>query len=286
MKFDSGKVWPHPVLRPPSCGDDYPRSAFEVEIEVDRVEGGLAITVQAEFILSDEYLSTLVEDCSASYVLLIRSSKTHYREIIKSSEPKIRKNYSAGALSGKVELLAFLIASHDIPKFQSESWHKDFDGLSFDIRAGSVLAEDFPKEYWIDTVEESPFGSIFEHRRRENYPDGTWELELESDRVGIVMSIKDSELYEMAREIANNQAQSQYLLNGLYLPALLSVLLEADRNAEIYQEYRWFASLNDRLEKVECKHLASSNIDRLVDAQKILNNPFTKMPLIAQQVEE
>lgn len=49
MKFDPGKAWPHPVLRPPSYGDDYPRTEFEVEIEVKRVKGSTAVEVYAEF---------------------------------------------------------------------------------------------------------------------------------------------------------------------------------------------------------------------------------------------
>ena len=285
MKFDSGKVWPHPVLRPFSCGDDYPHSEFEVEIEVDRVEGGLAVNMQAVFELSDKCLLMLVKKGLAKYVLLIRSSKTHYREIIESSEPKIQIEYSAGDLSGKVELSAFLIASDNVSPFQSKSWHEDFDGLTFDIKVGSVLAEDIPKEYWIDTVEESPVGSIFEHRMIDYYLDGGWQLDLEGDRVGILMSLNDSERYKMARKIANSQAEAQYLLNGLYLPALLSVLLETDKNTEMYQDYRWFSSLNNRLETVGCAHLGSETADRLLDAQKTLDYPFTKMPLMAQ-IEE
>ena len=49
MRFDAGKAWPHPVLRPPSYGDDYPHAEFEVEIEIKRITGSTAIEVAAEF---------------------------------------------------------------------------------------------------------------------------------------------------------------------------------------------------------------------------------------------
>ena len=70
MRFDPGKAWPHPVLRPSSYGDDYPRAEFEVEIEVMRVKGSTAVEVHADFELSDPGLLQLVERDKARYALL------------------------------------------------------------------------------------------------------------------------------------------------------------------------------------------------------------------------
>ena len=49
MRFDPGKAWPHPVLGPPSYGDDYPHAEFEVEREVERAQGSTSVEVTAEF---------------------------------------------------------------------------------------------------------------------------------------------------------------------------------------------------------------------------------------------
>ena len=96
------------------------------------------------------------------------------------------------------------------------------------------------------------------------------------------MSESDTELYTAARNRANRRPEGQYLMNGLYLPALIAVLNEVDRNAEDYSEYRWFASLDHRLQAVGGRQLGSSNANRWIDAQRILDMPFTKMPLIAE----
>ena len=69
MRFDPGKAWPHPVLRPSSYGDDYPQAEFEVEIEVKQVKGSTAIEVYADFELSDPSLLQLVEQNKARFVL-------------------------------------------------------------------------------------------------------------------------------------------------------------------------------------------------------------------------
>ena len=96
------------------------------------------------------------------------------------------------------------------------------------------------------------------------------------------MSGSDTELYTVARNGANNRPEGQYLMNGLYLPALIAVLNEVNQNVEDYSEYRWFASLDHRLQAVGCRQLGTRNANRWIDAQRILDMPFTKMPIIAE----
>ena len=189
-------------------------------------------------------------------------------------------------MSGRVEFAPFLVCTRELSNFRAEGWHPDFSGRAFDISSGSVLAEDVPKDYWVDTADEAPLGSIFGHKSRPNVPDGHWELELVEDRVWIVMSESDTELYTAARNRANNRPEGQYLMNGLYLPALIAVLNEVDRNVEDYSEDRWFASLDHRLQAVECSPLGFPNANRWTDAQRILDMPFTKMPIIAEAEAE
>ena len=238
----------------------------------------------AAFELSEPSLLRLVEDDKAQYGLLVKVPKTHGRRLLRSRKRNIREGFSAGELSGRVEFLPFLVCTQLLVRFRSDGWHTDFTERSFDIAAGAVLAEDVPKHYWIDTADEAPLGSIFGHKRRSDLPDGRWLYELAEDRVWIVMSNADAAKYEGARKRANNQPEGQYLMNGLYLPALVAVLNDVDRNTSDYSSYRWFASLDHRLEDAGCQHLGSENSNRLIDAQKLLDSPFSRMPLIATAV--
>jgi len=281
MKFDPGKAWPHPVLRPHSYGDDYPHAEFEVEIEVRKAKNNSAIEVDALFELSDPNLLNLISENAAQYVLLIKAPKTHFRELVESDDQHVVKTYTKGELSGRVEFLPFVISSKELTSFVSEGWHKDFIGRSFNIPSGAVLAEDVPKDYWIDNAEESPIGSIFGTRTSADLPDGRWRCILAEDRVWIEMSNSDASRYSNARENANNRPEGQYLMNGLYLPALISVLYTVDPHPDDFRNYRWFDSLDRRLEELDCTPLGSDTADRLLDAQKILDSPFAKMPLIA-----
>ena len=283
MKFDPGKAWPHPVLRPPNVGDDYPEAEFQVEIEVQRVEGSTAIEVDATFDLSEASLLRLVELDCASYVLLVKAAKTHFRRLLEAREPHIKESFRSGELSGRVEFMPFLACTKELSDFSSDGWHSVFADRTFNVPPGAVLAEDSPKDYWVDTADERPLGSIFGHKVRRNLPDGLWDLDLAEDRIWIVMSLSDSARYKVARERSNNQVDGHYLMNGLYLPALISVLNLVDQDATEYrQSHRWFASLDERLEAVNCRPLGSDGSNRLLDAQKVLDAPFPKMPLLAE----
>ena len=284
MRFDSAKGWPHPVLRPPEYGDDYPNAEFEVEIDCRRDRGGIAVEMTVEFALSDPDLLKMVEDDAAEYVVLVKSTKTHFRQEFRSKGTLVSADFK-GQLSGRVEISSFLICIQRQTKFKAEGWHSDFAGRTFDFEPGAVLAEDKPKEYWIDAADEAPIGAIFEHRPGARQ-EGEWECNLDGDRVQILLSDIDSNRFQLARERANNTPDAQYLMNGLYLPVLIHVLSAADGNSEAYEEYRWFDSLNSRLEAVGCRGLGDPSGDRSVDAQKVLEHPFVKMPMMAAADEE
>ena len=283
MKFDPNKAWPYPVLRPRSFGDDYPKAAFEVEIEIERTRGSTAVAVDSEFYLSDPDLLGLVKQGVAHYVLLVKAPKTRFRNLVESHVPEVRQEFSAGDLSGRVEIAPFLIATQDIVGFRAEGWHRDFSNHAFDIDAGSVLAEDEPREYWIETADDDPLiGSIFAVKERDNFPDGFWDYEIADDRIWIVLSKKDYIRFSNARARVNIHQDGYYLICGIYLPVLIAVLNDLDQAMDEYREFSWFASVERRLEDLECKPIGSPDANRLLDAQKVLDSPFHKMPIIAE----
>ena len=114
MRFDPGKAWPHPVLRPSSYGDDYPQGEFEVEIVVNRVKGSTAVEVYADFELSDPSLLQLVERDKARFALLVKAPTTHSRRLLQSNEPNIKQSFPAGELSGRAEFVPFLVCTQHL----------------------------------------------------------------------------------------------------------------------------------------------------------------------------
>jgi len=281
VKLDPNKAYQHPVLRPEST--DYPRAEFQVEIDVDRVRNTTALMVEAEFALSDPDLLGLVEDGAAAYVLFVRSHGTHHRSAYTSDQPQISKLFQNGRLSGSTEIYGLLVAMRDLQGFQARGWHKDYENLVFDISAGSVLGVGEPMNYWIDSAEETPISSIFSLGSDENLSDGEWRCDLNEHKVVIAMSDDDRQRFSAARNRVDGTADAAYVMNSLYLPALIWVLNEADYGEEEFSSRRWYRSLEARLMDCGRDELGTKGANRLVDAQRLLEWPFRRLPLMAME---
>ena len=281
MKWDPGKAFPHPVLRPDQGREgDYPRTEFEVTIEATRARGAMAVDVAADFHLSDRDLRTLVGRGDAECVLLAEASTTRFRRLLRATRYSLREAFQAGELKGKVEFRPFLVCVRQLLGFRAASWHPDYEERSFDIDPGAELAQDEPSTYWIDTEDEKPIGAIFKHTASTRQPDGTWMCDLQGDQIAVQMSERDHRRFVHVNR-HYEEADAAHLINSIYLPALVHVLSEADRCEDDYGECRWFAKLDDTLQARGRPSLGSRNADRLADAQRLLNSPFSRIPLFA-----
>lgn len=276
MKYDPGKAYLYPVLRPGGADRDYPRAEFQAELDVDRIEGTTAVRASAAVALSDPDLLALVERGLAEYVLLVRAAASHHRSAHRAASPPIVAEFGNGDLSGRTEVRGLLVAINDLPGFRAAGWHPDYEGMSFDIGAGSVLAEDEPKEYWIDNAEEAAIGSCFEvvADEKNELGNGQWRCDLHADRVQLRMSANDIGVFKMARDRVNATPEAAYVMNGVYLPALVHVLAAADHDGDEYADRRWHRSLNARLAACGLRGLGDGGADRLADAQRLLEEPF------------
>lgn len=286
MRYDPAKSYPHPVLRPGSSAyRDYPDADFQVDITADRRRGGTKLRVCAEFVLSDPDLLDLVNTGKALYVLRVLASRTHFREAITSGEPAIENVFDEGLLHGRVVFSPFLVSCDSLRNFSAAGWHSDYRSLRFDIDAGSVLAEEEPKEYWIDTAEDASIGSIFKVQPTNDaaLDQGIWRCRLDEQKLILEMAVPDYERFVSAREKMKDTADVQYLMNAVYLPALVWVLQEADRGGDEYEDLRWYRSLNARLgDTAGCGKLGVKGADRLKDAQRLLHAPFGRMPVVTE----
>ena len=221
MRFDPNKSYTYPVLRPSSL--DYPKSEFEVEIQAKRLRGTTALTVTAIFVLSDSDLQALVSQGKASYVLRIKAPAAHHRSAYISPESQIHESFDDGQLHGRLEIWGFLVARQRIEGFRSEGWHDDYGRTSFNLEAGAVLAQDEPKEYWVDMAEEAMIGSIFELRVSDGLAEGSWEVDLDGDRVSLHMSAGDYQ-----RFLRGPGSREQHRGCGLCLELCLSSCADLD----------------------------------------------------------
>lgn len=279
MKFDLRKAFPHPVLRPHS--NDYPDAEFEAQMELERQRDSSGVHLSANFSLSDEDILEQIELGAASFVLILECSTTHTRKAYRTTHPSLDDTLPSGQLRGLVELRPFVVATQLIHDFRASGWHKEFvDMPSIMATAGTVLAADEPKSYYIDNAEEAPIGSIFSTTSVETARDGRWSCSIEGERVEIQLSTNDHRRLTTARKSLDGKADAAYLMNGIFLPALHHVLIEADSNPDDYESRRWFRSLDAKLVDRKLDPLGADRANRLEDAQRLLEDPFRSMPCL------
>lgn len=281
MRFDPAKSFPHPVLRPRST--DYERVEFEVEIEVERIEGTTAVRVAADFTMSDPDLLGLVEQEAARYLLVLRCPTTNFRRDLSSPTPHVEQEFDRGEIAGELEITSFCVAAKRIPRFRAAQWNADYRGREFDLHEGAVLAMDDSVKHWIDTADDGHIGTIFKLVPYESAAHGQWSCEPTEDRVEIRMHPEDCRRFLDARKRVGSGSEAYYLMNGVYLPALLYLLDVVDSQPEEHEAKRWYASLETRLEKLKCARIGDGSSERLKDAQTILENPFRGLPLLGEE---
>lgn len=283
MKFDPGKTYPHPVLRPESS--DYPRAEFQVEVEFRKIRNSTESKVDVEFSLSDADLSRLVAQGYAQYVLVIRCPKTHFRFSEATAKSEFTVRLAAGSCFGRTEFSPFLVAVRRLPKLRATGWHEEYADLPpVDIEPGAVLAVDTPKEYSVDNAEEAPIGSIFELIEQDQ-DGGRWDCDLDRERVAILMSGDDRGRFMEARQ-SDDQSEATYIMNSIYLPALHHVLVTADAERSQFEERRWFRCVSARMKEINTAALGKPGENRLRDAQSLLQHPFANLPFMKKEPEK
>lgn len=280
MRFDGAKSFPHPVLRPGSS--DYEAVEFEVEIKVERIEWTTSVRIEVDFTLSDTDLLRLVGRELAQYVLVMRCAFTNFRRDLRTSEERVVQEFSDGEIAGELEITPFCVASSAIRDFKASCWNADYKGRAFDLPEGSVLAMDYPVKYWIDTADDSHIGSIFKLVPDPRERRGQWSCSPMDNKVEIHMHPQDFERFCRARQRLSSNADAYYLMNSVYLPAILYLLEVADTDRDELASKRWYTSLETRLRDLDCPPIGSESADRLRDAQAILENPFQSLPFLRE----
>lgn len=278
MRYSATKSYPHPVLRDGSS--DYLDAEFKVDLIVEVGTNSMAIEFQADFVLSDHDLEELVGSGNAEYLLLVRCDDTFLRQEFRSHEPTISGKFRKGQFYGSAEFTPFLVIGEKTHEFKSSGWNEDYAGQSYTLEPGSVLATAPSESYWIDRTSGGAIGSIFKLATDEKLESGMWYCNFESEQIRLMMSPDDKRRFTNARKSKSKNPDLAYILNGIYLPALIWALTFADVNSDDYEGRRWFANMEDALEKKQLKSIGDSrfaNVDRSRDAQKLFDFPLARL---------
>lgn len=271
------KLYPYPVLA--DYSDDYRSGQFEVNI--DFMKEGYQIRINFLATLTSESLKALIADGKAEYVYHMECAQTGFRQIL--STGRIADSYilSDKDVRGKLQICPFIVAAREIEDYSSAEFHEDYDGQSFNIEKGCVMAvsrtvtADIEKD--TDDLANTP--SVFSIVRNADVSCRQMLVDMSGRKIVIKLPLEDYYSYKSL----SNTPQAQAVLNSLtIIPALTYVLGELKcMSVEDRIENRdslWYKTVKKALlTRFDCD-LESDNFNNqnMIElAQKLINDPIS-----------
>lgn len=264
--------FPHPVLG----------VANEVSSEIKRIEkddisinpNNHSYEVKVKYTFDDEVLKQMVQDDKAEFICEATCSNTLYREIIRSEKPKIVFEIPRKQVKGRVEFVCLLVAKENIDSYSNINFHSDYNGFSFEIEQGEVLA--YFGDFWFNAdIKYEKLKAVSSFMEIVPNEELTYtHVDLKKSKIEIQLPTETYKLYQ-SEFISQEVKFAPVFHSSIVLNALLTALY----NFEEHKDYLWAKVIGYRL-KTE-KQFKEVNFDEKENipeiAQMLLGNPFKRL---------
>lgn len=220
------RLYPYPVLAP--YLDDYRSGKFEVAI--DSRKEGYDLQIDFAAVLTNEELKKLIRSGQAKYVYHMECARTGFRKVFQTDKEMASYLIPGKQINGELQICPFIAAVEDIHGYASPDFHEDYQGVSFEIEAGCILATgkmraiDISKE--IDELAQLP--SIFSITKNGDAECRQMIVDYSGRKILIKLPVEDYYCYKQL----SKTPQLQAVLNSMtIIPALIYVLGELKRMA-------------------------------------------------------
>lgn len=266
--------YPYPVLD--YYSDNFINCSFQVSITSSVTKTAYLLNVTAKTSCRD--LADLIKAKKACYALHVECSPTLYRTIYKSFEENFTIEIPANEVDGKVQLCPFILAVENLDEYTNSNFHPDYNGVSFKVRKGDVLAIDRDRDF--DAMKETDvlknISSIFRVRRAQEDTAPPHTLDIEGQLIAIYLSYDNHRVYNYLQKDINFQP---VLSTMVIIPALVNIIdiiKSSDFNIAEFEDKRWFRSLRRRLKELGMEVENPDTLEEsLVVAEKIIGDPIT-----------
>lgn len=271
MKIELRRLFTYPVLA--EGRDDYKTCRFFAEAQTSTdAAGNLVFAVK----LSTDCaaLNRLIARGDAEFLFHVECPSTIYRQAFKHSVGEFVCTIPPTHVKDKLNCAAFVVLRRDVKKFYCADWNDDFDGQTFDLEAGNILAYDNFKPL---TLVEDPnlfkdVGSIFSVYQK--LGDAPLDFDLTEQKIRIGLNEKDYALYRRYRD---NPSMQPILNAMIILPVLVAVFDELKPTAQEHKSDAWFLSLAAAYKQRNLNFVdVLESTDALTLAQAVLGSPITQ----------
>ena len=272
----SRRSFPYPVIGNENDVD----ASFQATIdppESDGVEYAITVHVQT----SSETLLKLVADSVAKYVLHVECGATHFRRTYDISGDSKTIRVPAQSLSSTVELNVMAIATRQIKTYRVKRAHADYEGRSFLVPSGGILAvsegQSFDADIDFDAMQR--VDSIVRLKLGDPSQDIVY-VDLDAEKISIELPPEDFELY---KKLKMNSAIGASLIPSLVVPALVEAITMLAQNPHDPPNFRWARCIIARMQR---EHISLADNTPFEIAQRLLKGPIRRAFSAASQLME
>ena len=269
----NSRLLQHPLLAP--WTDDYPHGRFDATIPRSIISNGKTIILTIQYKLASETLRRLVYDGLADYAVLVSCSNTFNREIVLSGRRDLHEfTLEAGDYAKNINITPYVIASQLIPNFSSDEHNCEIRELKpqgFDILTGAILSVGNSTRVALE--HSSPY-SVIDLVPNVSTDRGTFDIDLESDRIKIYLNPDDKSYVERFRLQEFGSPGQTALSPSIYLHAVA----EALRSLSEHADTDWAMAMRDALDRSDI--VADDDDIRansLTYAQRVMSRPMGRM---------
>ena len=279
--------FPHPVLGIKIEENETPEVNGLYKVTCEHLTSETTSFIINHKLINSIQISDLVKNKEAAFVTEISSSKTAFRKSFSTYENNQKIEIDTNCFRDLVILNFFVIATESfIYSDNNDVWHPDYKDARFEVTKGMPLAYGGQIKVIIERGRSnggisSFFNIDLDQTSEKNGPFRVW---LESETIDILLPEKAffnfSNLYE------NQPGYDETFHAALAVPALFEALTVIRDDSDAHSERRWYQALEVKLEKdFSLKVDELEGVELLELAQKIINNPFTKLTESLIQIE-
>ena len=265
---------PHPLLAPWS--DDYKENvSFQANVPEAVLTNNGHIDLHIQYRVTSNFITDLIGKGKAKYTCLLTCPNTLTRETHTTSYPDQHLTLPAGNFAQNLFLTPHICATESIDKFTSPEHSDEYlmvrpDGFS--IASASILA--IGHATVISLQESTSPYSVIDLVADEGITPGTFDLDLEQDRLKIHVSPVDKSIIDSRRQLGGYSREFISLASGLYLHAIA----EAIRQLDEHKCTEWHDTICWALER---HSIQSNSVDlkrhAIRYAQTLMGNPIGRL---------
>jgi hypothetical protein len=270
MKFDPQKSFGYPVLRPGS--EDYVQADFQsgISLSIDEKKEDQYV-ISYDIAIGVKEIGDLVKAGKAAAQIQLNCRTTFYGNVFAVSSLRGRIPIPSDSVRGELAISCYVTAKESISRFKSGKVNPEFGSALIRFPQNAVLACDTPAHYWVDREVFRNITSIFDWSKDPELAEGQWRLNLDGERVEIVVSPTQLDILTQAGVTKRNQA---IIRNSVIFGAILEIV-NTLKGKNDYSERRWARNVLSKCASLGMVLTESS--DAVEIAQKLMARPLVAL---------